>query len=179
VSDALPKVRFTHKRGSRTGEVQLLHQEHIRLGRRPDNDVVFDVDADRACSGYHCELFFRGGEFHVRDVGSSNGTFVNGERVTSPVPLRTGDEVGLGSEGPLMAVDIGENIGGTMRMDSGEVDAVKPRKATAGGPFPSTTPSRKTEPRASRSALREAGMRVLVVLALAAALLVAWKLALG
>lgn len=44
----------------------------------------------------HCELFERDGQLVVKDLGSSNGTFVNGRKVEGEQPLRDGDELSIG-----------------------------------------------------------------------------------
>ena len=44
----------------------------------------------------HARLFRRGLELFVEDLGSRNGTFVNGKQVTTPVRLRRGDRVQFG-----------------------------------------------------------------------------------
>ena len=64
----------------------------VRLGRAADNDLVI---AHPSISAHHAELHFDGEQFLFRDLSSSNGTFVNGERVTS-VFLNEGDVVHLG-----------------------------------------------------------------------------------
>jgi pSer/pThr/pTyr-binding forkhead associated (FHA) protein len=45
----------------------------------------------------HCELFEVGGQLMLRDLGSSNGTFVNGKRVTGEQSLKHGDELTVGA----------------------------------------------------------------------------------
>jgi pSer/pThr/pTyr-binding forkhead associated (FHA) protein len=45
----------------------------------------------------HAEVRYEGGSFVVRDVGSTNGTFVNGQRLNGPHALRPGDRIDLGS----------------------------------------------------------------------------------
>jgi len=45
----------------------------------------------------HCEIFESGGKLTIRDLGSSNGTYVNGKRVLGQQPLTPGDEVTLGA----------------------------------------------------------------------------------
>src|SRR5262249_3376950 len=45
----------------------------------------------------HCELLEVGGKLVVRDLGSSNGTFVNGKRVLGQQPLKPGDELTVGA----------------------------------------------------------------------------------
>jgi len=62
-----------------------------RLGRSPDSDFVID---DSTVSGAHCELVV-GDEILVRDWGSTNGTFVDGARITE-ARLTIGQTLKLG-----------------------------------------------------------------------------------
>jgi adenylate cyclase len=68
-------------------------QAHNTLGRHPNNTVQV---LDRIVSKEHCHVDFVDGRFVLRDLGSLNGTFVNGERVRDRV-LNPGDEITLGS----------------------------------------------------------------------------------
>ena len=56
------------------------------VGNAPENDVVVDR---QTVSGRHCRLTKMGGEFFVEDVGSTNGTYVNGAKISGAGP---GDE---------------------------------------------------------------------------------------
>jgi FHA domain len=72
-----------------------------RLGLTADRTVVGregadHVVADGAVSSRHFEVERRGAEYFLRDLGSSNGTFVNGHRVRA-VQLRPGDAIRAGS----------------------------------------------------------------------------------
>ena len=67
----------------------------IRIGRASDNDVVF---VKEEVSRYHCELFSSDGRVHIRDLGSTNGTWVNGRAITSSLWLKKGDKVMLGNK---------------------------------------------------------------------------------
>lgn len=64
----------------------------LLIGRSPDADVVL---ADRQISRQHARLSFKNGELIIKDLGSTNGLVVNGERVKS-IALREGDAVELG-----------------------------------------------------------------------------------
>ena len=64
------------------------------VGRSPDNDIAFPQDAN--VSRYHAEIEARNGEFCLIDLGSSNGTTVNGSRVTGEKYLSPGDVIVLG-----------------------------------------------------------------------------------
>jgi hypothetical protein len=64
------------------------------IGRTPDNLVSFPRDSN--VSRYHAEIEVRGGELCLIDLGSSNGTTVNGQKVTGDVYLKNGDEIVLG-----------------------------------------------------------------------------------
>ena len=64
------------------------------LGRHPNNSIQL---LDKIVSKEHCILEQREGGFVLRDLGSLNGTYVNGERVRGEMMLRHGDEIALGS----------------------------------------------------------------------------------
>src|SRR6516162_11409648 len=64
------------------------------LGRHPNNTIQL---LDKIVSKEHCILEQRDGRFVLRDLGSLNGTYVNGERVRGETLLKHGDEIALGS----------------------------------------------------------------------------------
>ena len=81
--------------GPREGErVDISPQQLITLGRAPTNRIVV---SDEICSRNHCELFFSSGKWYVRDLGSRNGTRVQGELISGDIELRPGETVQLGS----------------------------------------------------------------------------------
>ena len=63
------------------------------LGRDVNNAIVVD---DPFASAEHAVLTYRGRSWYVEDLGSTNGTFVNGRAVASVAPLGFGDEVSIG-----------------------------------------------------------------------------------
>lgn len=72
--------------------VQLKPAMELTVGRSPECDISLDITA---LSRKHCTIFRQGGNVYVRDLDSTNGTFVNGERVKVRM-LKDGDRVFLG-----------------------------------------------------------------------------------
>ena len=68
--------------------------DELTVGRAGGCGVV--LTEDEFVSTVHARLFRRGLELFVEDLGSRNGTFVNGKQVTTPVRLRRGDRVQFG-----------------------------------------------------------------------------------
>ena len=64
-----------------------------RLGRAAGSDVHID---DSYASAAHARIYRRGGRVYIEDLGSTNGTFVNGRQITRPLPLEVNDTVRIG-----------------------------------------------------------------------------------
>jgi pSer/pThr/pTyr-binding forkhead associated (FHA) protein len=73
-------------------EITIAKDEFL-VGRGSDCDLRLH---DAAVSRHHCLLRLRGGDASVTDLGSSNGTFLNGQRVRSQAPLKNGDRLQVG-----------------------------------------------------------------------------------
>ena len=93
-------AQFRFLSGARAGEVATFHKTYIGLGRHPLSDVRFDTERDLDVSSRHAAIVRHGAAFSLRDLGSKNGTFVNGERITGDVVLQDGDVIGFGPQGP-------------------------------------------------------------------------------
>jgi hypothetical protein len=65
----------------------------VVLGRSSDADIVL---ADPYASDFHLRFGTENGDVIVNDLGSTNGTYVNGRRISSPVTLSRGDAVQVG-----------------------------------------------------------------------------------
>ncbi|HST23441.1 MAG TPA: DUF3616 domain-containing protein [Blastocatellia bacterium] len=78
-----------------TGDVfdRELAQSETQMGKGPRNDIVI---ADPAVSAAHAMIIAEADNYTIKDLGSRNGTFVNGERISEPRTLRHGDVIGLG-----------------------------------------------------------------------------------
>lgn len=92
-------LRVVHTFGRNAGAVQALSKDVVRIGRAPDNDVIFDPDYDRDASSHHAEVRLEDGEWILFDLKSRNGTLVRGQRVVKHT-LSPGDEVTFGGKGP-------------------------------------------------------------------------------
>jgi hypothetical protein len=77
-----------------SGEVVSLDSHPLRVGRAADNDLA--VDGDEYASTHHARFEPRRDGVYVEDVGSTNGTFVNGIRLTRERRLAPGDVVRIG-----------------------------------------------------------------------------------
>ena len=75
-----------------TGRTQELKLDQTSIGRVEDN--TFQI-AEPSVSSHHCEVLLRGNEVVVRDLNSTNGTYINGERVTESV-IKPGQVLRLG-----------------------------------------------------------------------------------
>ena len=80
-------------RRPRMPQMILSQQERVVIGRSPDADFVV---VDPAVSSIHAVLTFSGGTWSLEDGRSTNGTWVNGWRVSEPVLVRPGDELTVG-----------------------------------------------------------------------------------
>ena len=118
-------------------EVQLT-KERTTLGRRPYNDIVID---NLAVSGEHAVFHMQGEDVEVEDLGSTNGTYVNG-KAAKRQPLRNGDTIEVGKYKIRFHGD--EEAGGfekTMIFKPGMVlPPAMPRPAPAAAPAAAAAP---------------------------------------
>lgn len=82
--------------GARAGARETFTKSIIAIGRHPMNDLRLDAEHDIDVSGRHAEIRVVGGTATVRDVGSSNGTKVNGQPLVGERALFEGDVIMLG-----------------------------------------------------------------------------------
>lgn len=65
----------------------------MNIGRRPGNDLCIQ---DKTVSGHHAKIVWLHGPICIHDLGSTNGTFVNGTRISGPHELGDGDVISMG-----------------------------------------------------------------------------------
>jgi serine protease Do len=106
------RIVIRHLRGSKINQIEqfdLDGLQEITIGRDPTSRIAYDLQRDDEVSRKHAvirvkhdkELYFR-----LADLNSSNGTFLNGERIGGEVELLPEDIVELGSSGPKFVFDV-------------------------------------------------------------------------
>ena len=98
------KVKVTHVEGSKKGNIESLEGTVFTVGRDPSNNIVFDPVKDDRVSTKHAALTEQGGGLIVTDLGSRNGTLVNGKKISGPTPVPSGTLVQFGENGPMVMV---------------------------------------------------------------------------
>ena len=96
------KAQFKFLSGARAGQVEAFGKTYIGLGRHPLSDVRFDAERDLDVSSRHAAIIRKAEGFVLQDLGSRNGTFVNGKRIEADTPLQDGDVIGFGPSGPAV-----------------------------------------------------------------------------
>jgi pSer/pThr/pTyr-binding forkhead associated (FHA) protein len=76
----------------------------IVIGRDPECDLVLQGEAGSATSRRHAQVELSEAGAIVTDLGSSNGTLLNGQMLDGPAPLRLGDRIQMGYTGPTLTV---------------------------------------------------------------------------
>jgi S1-C subfamily serine protease len=106
------RVVIRHLSGSKVNQIEqfdVANLQEITLGRDPTSTVVYDRQRDDAVSRKHAVIRVHNDEqmyFRIADLGSSNGTLLNGERIGGEVELLPEDVVELGSGGPRFSFDV-------------------------------------------------------------------------
>lgn len=109
----------------------------VKIGRRDDVQVKFDAARDPLVSGHHAQVSVEGDAAFIEDLGSSNGTFVNGSRIAARTRVGNHDRITLGQNGPEFVVtvfDPAAAIGATVAAPSRPAAVATPPAMPASGP---------------------------------------------
>ena len=92
--------------GARAGQVDRFDKAVVVVGRHAVVDLRFSPERDLDVSGRHAEIRHSDGKYVVHDMGSTNGTYVNGKRVEGGggTELHEGDKVRFGANGPEVEI---------------------------------------------------------------------------
>jgi pSer/pThr/pTyr-binding forkhead associated (FHA) protein len=107
----MSQFQFVMRSGPTPGVTFPLEGDQLIIGRDASNSVAIN---DAEISRKHSRLSFQGGKYVLEDLGSTNGTFVNGQRLAGPVVLKPGDVVSLGEQIVLMYDAINQDPGATV-----------------------------------------------------------------
>ncbi len=150
-------------RNARSGDVFEFERDEVRIGRAPDLELTLEGEGSEAVSGNHARLAFRGGVWVIWDVGSTNGTFLDEERliVGQSVSIATGSVLGFGGAGPRFHVEAAAERKLVATVVEGQ-PAVSPNDKTvpmdglpAAPPEPTPPAAKDTGERKIRVVLRE------------------------
>ena len=78
------------REGQLTGERWTIESDEFLIGRGSDCQLVLP---ERQVSRHHAKILSESGQYILHDLGSKNGTHMNGNRVRGSIPLRDGDEI--------------------------------------------------------------------------------------
>ncbi|MCJ7584893.1 MAG: FHA domain-containing protein [Anaerolineales bacterium] len=86
------QFQLVMRSGPNVGKVSPLEATEISIGREMGNVIVI---SDAEVSRRHAKLTWQGAGYFIEDAGSTNGTFVNNQRISAPHALKAGDLVSL------------------------------------------------------------------------------------
>jgi predicted component of type VI protein secretion system len=130
----MAQFRFVMRSGPVVGKVFPLEAQEISIGRETTNMIVIN---DVQISRRHARMELRGPTYVIQDLGSTNGTFVNGIRISGMQVLTPGDAVTFG-EGIVLTYESTTDLNATL-LSSMPPQTVVQRPAPA--PTPAPTPA--------------------------------------
>jgi len=95
------------KAGAATGQKWAIEKDVVVIGREESCDVALP---ERPVSRQHAEIRRDGNRHLLRDLGSKNGTFLNGQEIDGPVPLQDGDEIQIALRVKLLFVGVDATV---------------------------------------------------------------------
>jgi len=88
--------------GFSAGTTAVFSKPYIAIGRHPASDLRFDADRELDVSARHAAILKQGDRWYLRDLGSRNGTLVNGHPITADTKLDDTDQIRFGPQGPTV-----------------------------------------------------------------------------
>jgi S1-C subfamily serine protease len=149
MASAPAPILLTGNSGPGAGKEVALEGDAVVIGREPDCDLVLDDDE---VSRHHAEIRRTAGGAEIRDLGSRNGTWVDGTRISGPTPLRGGETV---------------KVGRTSFDAKGEGAPTTPLTAAAGGTPQQPIQKPQTPSGVQRQKIQESANRSMIIAAAA------------
>jgi hypothetical protein len=146
-----PQFQLVMHAGPTPGKVFTLSESEVVIGRDITNQIIIN---DAEVSRRHCRFVLQGETYMLEDLGSTNGTFVDGQRITSPRMLQTGQTIRLGENVTLYYEGAGYDPAATAVAGAGErgvpsTEVAMPRPAQQQQyppPSPQPVPPRQAAP---------------------------------
>jgi len=135
------QFQFVMRSGPNTGEIYPLGTPEIIVGREASNGVAIN---DGEVSRKHAKLSLQGSTYVIQDLGSTNGTFINGKRISTPQVLNPGDAVSFGENIVLVyeaAFDPNATLVASSQASKTVVPASSPVPTPVRTPAPTPTPT--------------------------------------
>ncbi len=134
------QFQFVMRSGPTPGATYSLEGDQLVIGRDSSSNIAIN---DAEVSRKHARLNFQGGKYVIEDLGSTNGTFVNGQRLSAAAVLKSGDVVSLGEQIVLLYEALSSDAGATMishKAPARTAVGAHPVAAPAPAPAPAPVP---------------------------------------
>jgi S1-C subfamily serine protease len=155
------KAQFKFLSGARAGQVETFQKGYLGLGRHPLSDVRFDAERDLDVSSRHAAIMAKAEGYVLQDLGSKNGTYVNGQRLEGDRLLKDGDVIGFGAKGPALEFhalpgDADHEATATAEASAGRMSQPKQVVPAAATPPPTRNPPSRPRPRSTTAIIEMA-----------------------
>jgi pSer/pThr/pTyr-binding forkhead associated (FHA) protein len=157
----MAQFQFVMRSGPTPGVVFSLEGEQLTIGRDSSNGVAIN---DSEVSRKHARLNFQGGKYVIDDLGSTNGTFVNGQRLAGPVVLKAGDVVSLGEQIVLMYDAINSDAGATVAVSRKAIPSAPPAPSYSPPPAPVQHQQAYSAPSASAGGAKKSNTPIFIAI---------------
>lgn len=147
--------RLVMRTGPTPGKVIDLTEDSLTIGREPSNEIPIN---DAEISRKHARLSVQGDNYVIEDLGSTNGTFVNGQRLMGPHVLKPGEIVSFGEQISCTYEAISEVDANATIISSKPAappptaPSVQPMPPSASEPKPAAPPPPPSQPRPAQMA---------------------------
>jgi pSer/pThr/pTyr-binding forkhead associated (FHA) protein len=173
----MPEFQLVMRAGPTPGKAFPVSGDSFTIGREPGNGIVIN---DPEISRKHSRMWLQGNTYSIEDLGSTNGTFVNGIRLTAPHSLRAGEVVALGEQISLVFEAVVSDPNATM-LHTAKASAPEPAPVSQpiSQPIPSFAGQVPAGPEPVTPAPKKRSSAMVVVIALLIIFLCIFCLCLG